>query len=314
MPELIGPHLLPYVKVHREVREALQAGRAVVALESTIISHGMSYPHNVETARAVEAIVREQGAVPATVAILHGRICLGVDDEQLMLLATSKAIRKTSRRDIPLVVARGEHGATTVSATMFAASLAGIRVFVTGGIGGVHRGAQETLDISADLTELARTSVAVVCAGAKAILDLPLTLEWLETHGVPVLGFGTDEFPAFYSRGSGLGVDQRVESVQEVARIMRSKWDLGLHGGLVVANPVPAPHELPRHEIEGLIEAALAQAREQAVRGKALTPFLLERLYRMSEGRSLETNIALVKNNARVGGALARAWQELPRE
>lgn len=308
---MVDARLAPYLHVHPEVEEALAAGRPVVALESTIISHGMVYPQNVDTARAVEGIIRERGAVPATVAILHGRICVGIDDEQLLLLGTSKDVQKTSRRDMPLVVARGGHGATTVSATMVAAALAGIRVFVTGGIGGVHRGAPETFDISADLTELARTSVAVVCAGAKAILDLPLTLEWLETHGVPVLGFGTDEFPAFYSRRSGLGVDERVDTAEQVARIMRAKWDLGLAGGIVVGNPVPAKDEISSEAIESLIGVALEGARRKGVRGKALTPFLLRWLYESSEGRSLETNIALVRSNARVGAEIACAYHAL---
>jgi pseudouridine-5'-phosphate glycosidase len=299
------------LSIHPEVEQALSRNRPVVALESTIIAHGMSYPHNIETARAVEKIVRDEGAVPATIAIIGGVITIGLDDRTLEMLGTSKEVKKASRRDIPVIMARGRHGATTVAATMFCASLAGISVFVTGGIGGVHRGASSTFDVSADLTELAETSVAVICAGAKSILDLPLTLEKLETYGVAVLGYGTDEFPSFYSRKSGLPVDCRVESPDEVAAIMDMKWSMGLQGGLVVANPIPEGDEIPSAEIESFIGRALEDAEAAGVKGKALTPYLLDRLYHITDGRSLEANIALVRNNARIGARIAAAYSRL---
>lgn len=294
-----------YLIIQPEIREALETGKAVVALESTIISHGMPYPENIETARELEEIIRQEGAVPATLAILHGKIHVGLTTDELEMLGTSKQVTKVSRRDLPMVIARQGHGATTVAATMYLAKLAGIRLFATGGIGGVHRGAETSFDISADLTELGMTNVAVVCAGAKAILDLPLTLEQLETLGVPVLGYQTEEFPAFYSRKSGLKVDQRVETAAELARILQVKWDLGLDGGVIIANPIPAEAEIPAEEIHETIEAALQEAVQRGVKGKEITPFLLDRLKVLTHGRSLTANIALVKNNARLAAQVA---------
>jgi pseudouridine-5'-phosphate glycosidase len=300
-----------YLELSPEVREAVGEGRPVVALESTIISHGMPRPRNMAVARRLEEIVRAAGAVPATIAIIEGKARIGVSQEMLDLLGTSTDIAKVSRKDIPLVIAQKKNGATTVSATMFLAHLAGIRVFVTGGIGGVHRDGQRTFDISADLTELARTPVAVVCAGAKSILDLGLTLEYLETAGVPVLGWRTDEFPSFHSRRSGLPVDQRIENEEEAAAVMKTKWDLGLEGGLIVAVPVPPEREIPFEEMSLHIDRATAAAKGAGIRGKALTPYLLEELLVLTGGRSLETNIALVENNAIVGGRIAAAFAKL---
>lgn len=300
-----------YMTIHPEVREALETGKAVVALESTIISHGMPYPENIETAQLLETIIREEGAVPATLAILGGKIHIGLTADELEMLGTSKQVMKVSRRDLPVVMARKCHGATTVAATMYLAKLAGIPLFATGGIGGVHRGAETNFDISADLTELGMTSVAVVCAGAKAILDLPLTLETLETLGVPVLGYQTADFPAFYSRKSGLAVDQRVDSPEELARILKVKWDLGLEGGVVIANPIPVEAEIPAEEIQDTIETALREAVQRGVKGKEITPFLLDRLKVLTEGRSLIANIALVKNNARLAARVAMELAKL---
>ncbi len=284
--------------------------RACVALESTVISHGLPYPENLQTARELEAVVRDHGATPATIALLDGQIRVGLDEEALQRLATEKDVAKVSRRDLPVVLARRGLGATTVAATMYAAYLAGIQVFGTGGLGGVHRGASTTFDISADLTELAQTPVIVVCAGAKAILDLPLTLEYLETLGVPVIGYGTDELPAFYSRKSGLKLEARADSPAEVARIARAKWDLGLKGGLVVAVPPPAEADLPAELINRAIERALIQADEAGVHGKDVTPFLLEAVRQNTEGRSLDTNVALLKNNVAVAAQIALALAE----
>jgi pseudouridine-5'-phosphate glycosidase len=293
--------------LHPDVRAALAEGRPVVALESTIITHGMPYPANIETALAVEAVIREGGAVPATIAIVDGALRVGLSHAEITALAQANDVVKCSRRDLPMVVARRQTGATTVAGTMIVAAMAGIRVFVTGGIGGVHRGAETTMDVSADLTELARTDVAVVCAGAKAILDIGLTLEYLETHGVPVLGYRTDRFPAFYVRDGGFGVDARVDDIDELASIIATKRELGLGGGVVVANPIPPEHELPADAIEASIQGALFEASRLGVAGKALTPFLLGRLAEVTEGRSLAANIALVKHNARVGAELAVA-------
>jgi len=296
-----------HLQISSEIQEALDEGKPVVALESSLISHGLPHPQNLEAARTMERAVRKRGAVPATIAIIGGKIRVGLTEEELEYLATRKNIRKVSRRDIAIAVAQGLDGATTVAATMCVAHLAGIEVMATGGIGGVHRG--HPFDISADLPELARTPVAVVCSGAKSILDLPATLEWLETHGVPVVGYGTDEFPAFYSRSSGLKVDARADSPEEAARIIRARWELRLEGGVLVVVPVPKEAELPRHLAERAIEQALAAAEEQGVRGKALTPFLLSQIARLTEGRSLAANLALLKNNAaiaaRIAGALA---------
>ncbi len=289
------------------VAAAQAAGRPIVALESTIIAHGMPYPENVRTAREVQALIRDMGAEPATIAVMDGRIRIGLSDAELELLGRSDAVHKVSRRDLPFVLANGGLGATTVAATMICAALAGIEVFVTGGIGGVHRGAPETFDISADLQELARTSVAVVCAGAKSILDIGLTLEYLETHGVPVLSCGQDNFAAFYTRDSGHRADYRLDDAAEQARFIRTKWDLGLAGGVVLSVPVPQQAAMAKEEIDALTEQALAEARDQGIAGKAVTPFLLARIKALTGGRSLATNIALVKNNAEVGARLALA-------
>lgn len=289
-----------------EVASALAAGRPVVALESTIIAHGMAYPANVETARAVEGVVRAHGAVPATVAVIGGVLRAGLTDDEIERFGEEgPQIMKVSVRDLPFVAGRRLDGATTVAATMRIAAMAGIRVFATGGMGGVHRGAGETFDVSADLTEMTRSDVALVTAGAKAILDLPLTLERLETDGVPVIGYGTGEFPAFYSRSSGLKVPMRADSPAEVAAIMRSKWELGLHGAVIVANPIPAEEEIPATEIEPVISAALKEAARLGISGKDVTPFLLGEIVRATKGRSLQANIALVKNNARVAAQIA---------
>ena len=293
------------LEIRSEVQNALDANSPLVALESALISHGLSYPQNLETAQAMEQAVRENGAVPATIAIIEGKIRVGLTEGELERLAMGKDVRKVSRRDLPIAVAQAEHGATTVAATMYVAALAGIEVLATGGIGGVHRGRPS--DISSDLPELAQTRVAVVCSGAKSILNLPLTLEWLETYGVPVLGYRTGEFPAFYSRESGLLVDARVDTPQEAARIIRTKWALGLGGGVLVTVPVPEDAELPRELAEKAIERALAAAEEQGVTGKALTPFLLSEIARITEGRSLAANIALLRNNAAVAARIAGA-------
>ena len=298
------------VDVTAEVADALADGRPVVALESTIISHGMPYPQNVAMAVEVEGIVRDAGAVPATIAVLDGRPLVGLDRDQLEVLASDGSVAKASVRDLPVLAAQRRHGATTVAATMRLAALAGIRVFVTGGLGGVHRGAQQSFDISADLTELARTPVAVVCAGVKSILDIGLTLEALETLGVPVLGVGTEEFPSFYSRTSGFRAPTRVDGADEIARVMRAQWALGLPGGLVVANPIPPADEIPAEEIGGVIEEALADLDRLGIGGQAATPYLLGRIVELTGGASLTANIALVRNNARLGAAVAAAYAE----
>jgi pseudouridine-5'-phosphate glycosidase len=292
-----------------EVSAALPAKKAVVALESTIIAHGMAYPANVETALAVEQVVRDHGAVPATIAVLGGKLKAGLSRDEIERFGREgPGIMKVSVRDLPFVAGRGLDGATTVAATMRIAAMAGIPVFATGGMGGVHRGAGETFDVSADLTEMTRSNVALVTAGAKAILDLPLTLERLETDGVPVIGYRTGEFPAFYSRSSGLKVPMRAETPDEVAAIMRSKWELGLSGAVVVANPIPEGAEIPAAEIEPVIAVALAEADRLGIRGKDITPFLLSEIVQATEGRSLQANIALVKNNAKVAAEIAVAF------
>ena len=302
------------VELSREVAAALDAGAPVVALESTIIAHGMPWPQNVETGIAVEDAVRTAGAVPATIAVIDGRPKAGLTQDELALLGRGGAdVAKVSRRDLPIVVARGATGATTVAATMIVAALAGIRVFATGGIGGVHRGAETSFDISADLQELARTPVAVVCAGAKSVLDLRLTLEYLETHGVPVIGYRTDRLPAFYVRDSGLGVDVRADEPGEVARVMKSQWSLRLRSGLVVANAIPTAHALSAERIENATAQALREAREGSVEGKALTPFLLARVNALTGGDSLRSNIALVRNNAELAARIAVAYAALSR-
>ena len=296
-----------FLQFSPEVQAARAAGKPIVALESTIISHGMPYPQNVQTAREVEQVIRDAGAVPATIAIIDGRICIGLADEQLELLGQSKDAIKVSRRDLAYVLSQRKLGATTVAATMICAKLAGIEVFVTGGIGGVHRGAETSFDISADLQELAQTGVAVVCAGVKSILDIGLTLEYLETHGVPVVSVGQAAFPAFFTRDSGFKADFQLDTPEEQARFIRTKWQLGLEGGVVVSNPVPEASAMQSEEIDAIIAQALGEADAQGVKGKLVTPFLLARIKELTGGRSLVTNIALVKHNALVGAKLAVA-------
>ncbi len=299
-------NLKKYLDISEEVQQALDSGKAVVALESTIISHGMPYPQNAEMARKVEDIVRKNGAVPATIAIIGGRIKVGLTENDLEHLAKAGlSVTKVSRRDLPFVVAKKIDGATTVASTMIVAEMAGIELFVTGGIGGVHRGAEETFDISADLQELAHTNVGVVCAGAKSILDIGLTLEYLETNGVPVVGVNTDDFPAFYTQTSGFKVDYRLDTAEQIADALRTKWNLGLSGGVVIANPIPAEHAMDKDSIDTAIETALKEAEEQGIRGKESTPFLLDRVKTLTGGNSLESNIALVYNNAKVGAKIA---------
>ena len=295
----------PALTLHPEVRAALETHRPVVALESTVISHGLPWPENLELARRMEARVRAGGATPATIAILKGEVKVGLTDSEIEHLARAPGIMKVSRRDYPVAVAQKRDGATTVAGTMIAAHWAGIKVFATGGIGGVHRGAGT--DVSADLPELAQTPVVVVCAGAKAILDLPATLEWLETHGVPVVGYGTDEFPAFYSRESGLKLDARADSPAEAAAIARAMWDIGFGGGMLVCVPCPAEAARPREEMEGVISTALREAEAQGIRGKAVTPFLLARVSELTHGESKAANLALLENNARVAAEIAAA-------
>lgn len=304
----------PYLEVSGEVAEALEAGFPIVALESTIISHGMPWPRNLETALEVEAVVRQSGAVPATVAVVAGKMKAGLSRADLETIARAgPAVVKASRRDFPRLLARRENGATTVAGTMIVADLAGIRVFATGGVGGVHRGAELTWDVSADLEELGRTSVAVVCAGPKALLDLPKTLEYLETKGVPVLGFGTSELPAFYTSRSGHLLEERVDSPEEVAGYLDSKWKCGLAGGVLVANPIPEEWSMSPDLIEPAITRALREAGEAGIAGKRLTPYLLERIVELTGGDSLESNIALVKNNARLAASIAVAYAGLQR-
>ena len=298
-----------YLDIAPEVQQALADGRPVVALESTIISHGMPYPKNVETALLVEQTLRDNGAVPATIAILGGRLKAGLSKEEITYLGKAgRKVAKVSRRDLPVICARGADGATTVTTTMMIAHMAaGIRFFATGGIGGVHRGAETTMDISADLEELAQTPVMVVCAGAKAILDLGLTLEYLETKGVPVLGYGTDELPAFYTRESGLGVDARVDTPEDLAAIFQAQRDLGLKTGMLVTNPIPQQYAMDKTVIDKAIDQALAESHEQGIHGKETTPFLLARVAELTGGDSLESNIQLVLNNARVAAKTAVA-------
>lgn len=306
--------LKQYLDIKPEVQEALEQGKAVVALESTIISHGMPYPQNVEMALKVEDIIRENGAVPATIAILDGKLKVGLTKEEVERLGQSQEVVKTSRRDIPFIIAKGLDGATTVASTMIIANLAGIKVFATGGIGGVHRGAQETFDISADLMELANTDVAVVCAGAKSILDIGLTLEYLETQGVPVVGYQTDELPAFYTRKSGFGVDYRVESPAEMAKALKTKWDLNLKGGVVIANPVPEAYQMDFDTINNAIADAVKEAAEKGIKGKESTPFLLGKVKEITKGASLTTNIELVYNNAKIGAQTAVELAKLSKQ
>lgn len=296
-----------YLYVSGEVRAALAAGRPVVALESTVIAHGLPRPANVAVARAMEAAVREGGAVPATIALLNGRIVVGLSDREIERLGSDDGVRKASRRDLAPALARNATAATTVAGTLACAALAGIRVFATGGIGGVHRGASASFDISADLIELSRAPVVTICAGAKAILDLPLTLEYLETHGVPVIGYGTDELPAFYSRTSGLRVPHRADTPEEVADIAAAQWQSGLGGGLLVTCPIPAEHALPHETVEAAIARALAAAEDQRVSGPELTPFLLARVAELTGGESIAANRALLLNNAAAAARIAMA-------
>ncbi len=295
-----------YLEVSKEVQEALAAGKPVVALESTIISHGMPYPQNVETALNVERIIRENGAIPATIAIIGGKLKAGLSAEEIEYLGRKgQAVTKASRRDLPVLVARGDDGATTVATTMIIAAMAGIKVFATGGIGGVHRGAEVTMDISADLEELAQTPVLVVCAGAKSILDLGLTLEYLETKGVPVIGYGTDELPAFYTRVSGFGVDYRLDTPDEVAAAFRAKLDMGLKGGMLVTNPIPEAYSMDPAVINKAIDEAVAEANALGIKGKQTTPFLLAKIKDITGGDSLASNIRLVYNNAALAAQVA---------
>ena len=301
-------NLHEYLKISPAVQKALDEGRPVLALESTIISHGMPYPQNLETARLCEAEARKHGVEPATVAIIHGKLCAGLTDEELEYLAKAgPKVAKASRRDLPILAARGADGATTVAATMSVAAMAGIRVFATGGIGGVHRGAEVTMDISADLEELARTPVAVVCAGAKSILDLGLTLEYLETKGVPVLGYRTETLPAFYTDESDFKVDYRMDSPEEIAAAVTAQRDMGYPGGMLITNPIPHQYAMPKDVIDAAINQALAEAKEQGVKGKATTPFLLARVCELTGGESLKSNIKLVLNNVALGAQIAAA-------
>lgn len=306
-----------YLSVSDEVKAAIHAGLPVVALESTIISHGMPYPRNVATALELEALIRDEGAVPATIALIGGRIKVGLSVDEIEVLATAKDVKKVSRRDIPFVLASSQNmamGACTVAATMIAADMAGIRVFATGGIGGVHRGAQQSFDVSADLQELSKTNVAVVCAGVKSILDLPLTCEVLETLGVPIAGYKTDCLPSFYSRHTDLPVGARFDDPVSLARALKIKWDLELQGGVVVANPIPEEHAMDAAVMEEHIQAALLEADKAGIKGKEITPFLLSRLESITAGKSLDANVELVKANARLAAKIATAWCDLEKK
>lgn len=303
--------LKQYMEISAEVRKAMEEGKPVVALESTIISHGMPYPQNVKTALEVERIVRENGSVPATIGIIGGVLKIGMTEEEIEYFGKAEGVIKTSRRDLPFIVAKKLDGATTVASTMILAQMAGIKIFATGGIGGVHRGAETTMDISADLEELAQTDVAVVCAGAKSILDIGLTLEYLETKGVPVIGYQTDELPAFYTRKSGFGVDYRVDSEKELAAALKAKWDMELRGGVVIANPIPEQYQMDYEKITACIENAVKEAEEKGIGGKQSTPFLLAKVKELTGGESLEANIQLVFNNARLASGLAQELQKL---
>ncbi|MBS4750451.1 pseudouridine-5-phosphate glycosidase [Granulicatella sp. zg-ZJ] len=294
-----------YLVFSKEVQEGMQKGLPIVALESTIISHGMPYPQNVAMAREVEQIVRDNGGVPATIAIVDGKIKIGLSDEELEMFGSSKGIAKVSRRDLADVVASKRLGATTVASTMICAALAGIKFFVTGGLGGVHRGWETTLDISADMDELAQTSVTVICAGAKSILDLPATLEYLETKGVPVVGYGVKNLPAFFTRDSGLPLALSHDKLENIADMIRTKWALGLEGGVVVANPIREEDAMDPEYINGIIASAVKEAEEKGIVGKDITPFLLGKIVELTDGKSLEANIKLVKNNAKIGTQLA---------
>ena len=301
----------PLVEITPEVKAALEAGKAVVALESTIISHGMPYPQNIQMAQKVESIVRSAGAVPATIALMDGKIKIGLTAQELEVFASSSGVAKVSMRDLPGIIARKQLGATTVATTMYAAHLAGIKVFVTGGIGGVHRGFEETMDVSADLEELAQTDVVVICAGAKAILDLPRTMEYLETKGVPVIGYKTDVLPAFFTAKSDIPLVERADSPEEIAKIILAKAQLEMRGGMLVVNPIPEEYSLDHEIIDQVIEGAVQAAQEQGVSGKNITPFLLSEITKRTEGKSLEANLHLVYNNALVGGQIAAALEAI---
>lgn len=298
--------LKKYVEYSDEVKKAMEEGKPVVALESTIISHGMPYPQNIETAKACEEIIRENGAVPATTAIIGGKIKIGLYDEELEFMATSKDIIKASRRDFAYIVSQGLNGATTVASTIIASRLAGIKIFVTGGLGGVHRHAEVTFDISRDLEELAANDIMIVCAGCKSILDIGLTLEYLETKGVPVFGYQTDYMPAFFTRKSEFKVDYNIKNPKEAAEAAKTQWELGLQGGILLTNPIPESDSMDEEKINGAIEEALVEAEEKGIHGKETTPFLLSKVLEVTEGKSLEANIALVKNNARLGAEVAK--------
>ena len=298
--------LKKYVEYSDEVKKAMEEGKPVVALESTIISHGMPYPQNIETAKACEEIIRENGAVPATTAIIGGKIKIGLSDEELEFMATSKDIIKASRRDFAYIVSQGLNGATTVASTIIASRLAGIKIFVTGGLGGVHRHAEVTFDISRDLEELAANDIMIVCAGCKSILDIGLTLEYLETKGVPVFGYQTDYMPAFFTRKSEFKVDYNIKNPKEAAEAAKAQWELGLQGGILLTNPIPESDSMDEEKINTAIEKALVEADEKGIHGKETTPFLLSKVLEVTEGKSLEANIALVKNNARLGAKVAK--------
>lgn len=300
-----------FLAIHPEVQEALASGKAVVALESTIISHGMPYPKNVETALAVEEVVRANSAVPATIAIFNGKCYVGLTNEQLEYFGKANKVWKVSLRDMPYVISQNLYGATTVAATIRIADMAGIKIFVTGGIGGVHRGAETSMDISADLTEMAQTSVAVVSAGVKSILDIGLTLEYLETKGIPVITYGQDEFPSFYSRKSGFISPLRLDTASEISALLNTKWKLGLTGSVLIANPVPAKQEIATDEMEVHILQALNAAKEKNISGKEATPFILQYIAEHTKGESLEANIALIKHNAKTGAEIALAYAAL---
>ena len=297
-----------YLDVRNYIKEAIEADKPVVALESTILSHGMPYPENLEFARNVEKIIKEEGAVPATIAIIGGKIKVGLSDEELEIMCKAENVGKVSRRDLPIYISTGKTGATTVTTTMIGAAMAGIKFFATGGLGGVHREAQQTFDISADLQELAHTSVAVICAGAKAILDLNLTMEYLETFGVPVLGLRTDYLPAFYSKSSGLKLDYNCKDEKEVAAIVKAKWEMGLDGGVVIGNPIPDEYAMPNEEINVYIEKALQMCKEKGIKGKDTTPFLLATVKDLTGGDSLKSNLELAYNNARAAAKIAKAY------
>ena len=297
-----------WMDISEEIQNSIKENGPVVALESTIISHGMPFPQNLETALEVERIIRKEGAIPATIAVVEGRIKIGLSNLELEQFAQGTKTVKVSSRDLPLAISQKQDGGTTVAATMICARMAGISIFVTGGIGGVHRGSEKTMDISGDLMELARTNVAVVCAGIKSILDIPRTLEYLETQGVPVIGYRTDEFPAFYTTTSGYSVQSRINTAEEIARCMKVKWELGLEGGMVIANPVLREDAMDEEVIEEAITKSLKEASEKGIDGKAVTPFLLERISQLTDGESLKTNIALVCNNALVGAKIASAY------